>query len=263
MSECKLLTPDYLFEVSWEVCNKIGGIHTVVSTKAQTRHPESQTERLLSAHRTRPAARRRTTPNSRRIANLLEDVASGRLHRRHPHPRGTLENQRANRSAILVDYHVADSRRKDEILKKLLWEAYHVDSISGQWDYIEPVLFGYAAGRGDRLLCRELLHRDRQDRRPFPRMDDRGGRSLPAHAHAPYVATLFTTHATVMGRCIAGNHLPLYTDLDQVQRRRAGTPVQRRGQTLDREGRRCLPRRIRHGQRHHGQRVRIPAGPRA
>ena len=25
-----------LFEVSWEVCNKVGGIHTVVSTKAKT-----------------------------------------------------------------------------------------------------------------------------------------------------------------------------------------------------------------------------------
>ena len=27
-------SPDYLFEVSWEVCNKVGGIYTVVSTKA-------------------------------------------------------------------------------------------------------------------------------------------------------------------------------------------------------------------------------------
>ena len=26
--------PDYLFEVSWEVCNKVGGIHTVLATKA-------------------------------------------------------------------------------------------------------------------------------------------------------------------------------------------------------------------------------------
>ena len=25
-----------LFEVSWEVCNKVGGIHTVLSTKAKT-----------------------------------------------------------------------------------------------------------------------------------------------------------------------------------------------------------------------------------
>src|SRR5690606_11829361 len=30
----KLQTPDYIFEVSWEVCNKIGGIYTVISTKA-------------------------------------------------------------------------------------------------------------------------------------------------------------------------------------------------------------------------------------
>ena len=32
----KLLKPDYLFEVSWEICNKVGGIHTVISTKALT-----------------------------------------------------------------------------------------------------------------------------------------------------------------------------------------------------------------------------------
>jgi anthranilate/para-aminobenzoate synthase component I len=28
--------PDYLFEVSWEVCNKVGGIYTVISTKSLT-----------------------------------------------------------------------------------------------------------------------------------------------------------------------------------------------------------------------------------
>ena len=27
-------TPTYLFESSWEVCNKVGGIYTVLSTKA-------------------------------------------------------------------------------------------------------------------------------------------------------------------------------------------------------------------------------------
>ena len=29
-------TPDMLFEVSWEVCNKVGGIYAVLSTKAKT-----------------------------------------------------------------------------------------------------------------------------------------------------------------------------------------------------------------------------------
>ncbi|MCF0172957.1 MAG: hypothetical protein HUJ91_04410, partial [Bacteroidales bacterium] len=33
MSET-ILMPDYLFEASWEVCNKVGGIHTVLATKA-------------------------------------------------------------------------------------------------------------------------------------------------------------------------------------------------------------------------------------
>ena len=32
--ESKFTMPDYLFETSWEVCNKVGGIHTVIATKA-------------------------------------------------------------------------------------------------------------------------------------------------------------------------------------------------------------------------------------
>ena len=29
-----MIRPDYLFEVSWEVCNKVGGIYTVIATKS-------------------------------------------------------------------------------------------------------------------------------------------------------------------------------------------------------------------------------------
>ena len=32
----KTLFPDYIFESSWEVCNKVGGIYTVLSTRAKT-----------------------------------------------------------------------------------------------------------------------------------------------------------------------------------------------------------------------------------
>ena len=31
-----MLFPDYIFETSWEVCNKVGGIYTVLSTRAKT-----------------------------------------------------------------------------------------------------------------------------------------------------------------------------------------------------------------------------------
>ena len=32
----KPLLPDFIFESSWEVCNKVGGIYTVLSTRAKT-----------------------------------------------------------------------------------------------------------------------------------------------------------------------------------------------------------------------------------
>ena len=30
------IEPDYIFETSWEVCNLVGGIYTVLSTKSKT-----------------------------------------------------------------------------------------------------------------------------------------------------------------------------------------------------------------------------------
>ena len=35
-----MLKPDYIFESSWEVCNKVGGIYTVLSTRAKTLQDE-------------------------------------------------------------------------------------------------------------------------------------------------------------------------------------------------------------------------------
>ena len=34
--QMKLQKPDYIFESSWEVCNKVGGIYTVLASRAQT-----------------------------------------------------------------------------------------------------------------------------------------------------------------------------------------------------------------------------------
>ena len=36
----KLLKPDFIFESSWEVCNKVGGIYTVLSSRAKTLQDE-------------------------------------------------------------------------------------------------------------------------------------------------------------------------------------------------------------------------------
>ena len=32
----EVFVPNYIFETSWEVCNKVGGIYTVLSSRAKT-----------------------------------------------------------------------------------------------------------------------------------------------------------------------------------------------------------------------------------
>ncbi len=200
------LTPDYLFEVSWEVCNKVGGIHTVLSTKAQTATRKFGDRYLLLGP---DLSHEGVNPEFEEDLNLLKNWRQS-VYNDGIRIRVGRWKIKGEPTAILIDF-TSLFPRKDEILKKL-WEDYHVDSISGQWDYIEPVLFGYAAGRVIASYVDTFCTATEKVAAHFHEwMTAAGG--LYLRRNVPYVATLFTTHATVMGRCIAGNGLPLYNDL--------------------------------------------------
>ena len=200
------LNPDFLFEVSWEVCNKVGGIHTVIASKAPivagamgdnyiTIGPDFSQDSVnpeFSEDNSLMAAWRES------LYNQGVRVRIGRW------------NIEGRPIAILIDFKSFFSQ-KDTILSKL-WEDYNVDSLSGQWDYVEPVLFGYAAGVVIASYAETMCTHSQKVVAHFHEWMAAAG-SLYLHKYAPYVATLFTTHATVMGRCIAGNRLPLYNDL--------------------------------------------------
>src|SRR5512133_959293 len=138
----KLLSPDFLFEVSWEVCNKVGGIHTVISTKAQTLVNELGDNFMLIG----PDVYRddRANPEFAEDPELLKDW---RLHALSQDIRIRIGRWNINGHpiVIIVDF-TAFINRKDEIFSHF-WETYKLDSLSGQWDYIEPALFGYATGQ--------------------------------------------------------------------------------------------------------------------
>lgn len=92
--------------------------------------------------------------------------------------------------------------KKDEILGEL-WDTYEVDSISGGWDYVEPVLFGHAAGRVIEKWWDEYLA-------PFHRRAVvqahewmTGSALLYLKSRTPSVGTIFTTHATMLGRALS------------------------------------------------------------
>ncbi|MDP4281271.1 MAG: alpha-glucan family phosphorylase [Bacteroidota bacterium] len=207
MKESPYSLPDYLFEVSWEVCNKVGGIHTVVSTKALTLVNKLKDNYILIG----PDIYKETHQNP----EFLEDKFLFKSWRKKAESEGL--KIRAGRwniagrpAVILVDF-TTYFTEKDKIFA-WMWENYQLDSLSGAWDYIEPALFGYAASRViESFYDYQISFLDRLVAQFHEWMTGMG--VLYLKKKVPQIATVFTTHATVMGRCIAGNGLPLYKNL--------------------------------------------------
>ncbi|HEY9124662.1 MAG TPA: alpha-glucan family phosphorylase [Bacteroidales bacterium] len=207
MSNKTTIMPDYLFEVSWEVCNKVGGIYTVVSTKALTLSQQLGSNYILIG----PDVWRDGVVNpefvedKRLFKSWRDKAAEEGLRIKVGH-----WNIAGNPVAIIVDFTTFISQ-KDTIFSKF-WEKYKLDSITGQWDYIEPCLFGYAAGRVIESFAKfNLSVRDRIVAQFHEWMTGSG--LLYLKSEMPQIGTVFTTHATAMGRSIAGNNQPLYSNI--------------------------------------------------
>ncbi|MBP5689823.1 MAG: alpha-glucan family phosphorylase [Bacteroidales bacterium] len=210
--------PDYLFEVSWEVCNKVGGIYTVIATKALHLASELGRHHILIG----PDVWMHRAANP----DFKEDTTLFRSWRQQAAAEGLRFrvgrwNIPGSPVAILVDFKYL-LPQSDDILTKF-WKDFGVDSISGNWDYRECALFGYAAGRIIESFWNANLSEADKVVAQFHEWQTGAGLLEVKRSKVP-VATVFTTHATVIGRCIAGNNIPLYDgmstyDGDEMARR--------------------------------------------
>ncbi|MDR0982934.1 MAG: alpha-glucan family phosphorylase [Culturomica sp.] len=210
--------PAYLFEVSWEVCNKVGGIHTVIATKALNMSKEYNDSHILIG----PDVWRYTEQNP----EFIDEPSLFKSWRVKAAQEGLrIKIGRWNIAGkpivILVDF-TTFIHLKDKIFSDF-WEKYKLDSISGQWDYIEPALFGYTAGKVIESFVRfNSSVRQRIIAQFHEWMTGTG--ILYLKSALPQVGCVFTTHATVLGRSVAGNNLPLYNQMkhyvpDELARR--------------------------------------------
>lgn len=211
MTEKPLLKADYLFEVSWEVCNKIGGIYTVIASKSSFFKERLQDNYLMIG----PDVWKETSQNP----YFEEDRYLLKTWREHAENSGLKIRvgrfqQASGVVAVLVDFTPYFSS-KDMIFAQL-WEKHKVDSIAGQWDYIEPALFGYAAGKVIENFCEFNVSTRDQVVAHFHEWLTASG-VLYLSDNVPQVATVFTSHATVLGRSIAGNGMNLYENLQQYR----------------------------------------------
>ena len=203
-----LLSPDYLFEVSWEVCNKVGGIHTVIATKALTLVNELQNNLILIG----PDL---IKDDSGGNPEFIEDLQLFSAWKKQAESEGLyIKIGRWNINgypiAILLNFSNC-FQDKDKIFFEY-WEKYKLDSLPGQWDYVEPALFGYAAGRViESFIKFNCTTYDRIIAHFHEWMTGTG--ILYLKDRIPQAGTVFTTHATAVGRSLAGNNRPLYKNL--------------------------------------------------
>ena len=205
MTEGKLF-PDYIFESSWEVCNKVGGIYTVLSTRAKTLQTKMHDHIIFIGP---DCWGKQRSPYFQEDASLFTDwkiqakkeglvLKIGRW------------SVPGNPVAILVDctqYYA----QKNELYTQL-WEDFQdfqVDSLHAYGDYDEASMFSYGAAKVVESFYHFYL--GSQYKVIYHGNEWMTGLGLLyIRKYLPEVATLFTTHATSIGRSIAGNNKPLY-----------------------------------------------------
>ncbi len=208
MKDKLLMVPDYVFETSWEVCNKVGGIYTAIASKAKILAEEYKDNYILIG----PDVWKETHQNP----EFLEDKFLFRSWREVAESEGMRIkigrwNIPGKPVVILVDFTPYFSE-KDKIFAHF-WEKYKLDSLTGDWAYIEPAFFGYAAGKIiDSFYSYNLSHLDKIIAQFHEWMTGTG--ILYLKERVPQIGTVFTAHATVVGRTIAAHDLPLYKNVE-------------------------------------------------
>ena len=197
------LTPDYIFESSWEVCNKVGGIYTVLSSRAKTLQDEMKDRIIFIGP---DFWKESESPYFKEDMALFAEwqwvakeqglkVRVGRW---------TVPGEPI---AILVDFQPY-FEQKNEIYG-WLWENYQVDSLHAYGDYDEASMFSYAAALVVESFYNWLAN-------PSLKVIYHANEwmcglgALYINNKLPQIGTVFTTHATSIGRSIAGNQKPLY-----------------------------------------------------
>ena len=194
-----------VFEVSWEVCNKVGGIYSVISSKvgymqeicdyvAFGPYFESEAKKEF----------KELEVQDERIQKAITKAQEKGLKIHFG------EWQIKNKPKVFLIEFESYFSRVDEI-KKYLWERYELDSLGSNHDFNEPLVFSWAVADFIRFLIEE----------EYASSND------VLHAHEwmtgfsilnlkDQIKTVFTTHATMIGRTIAGNNIDLYGKLEEL-----------------------------------------------
>lgn len=202
-------TPDYIFESSWEVCNKVGGIYTVLSTRASSLQKIHKDQIFFVGP---DLWGQKESPWFKEDKDLYPEWINHALLSQKLQIRAGRWDVPGEPIVFLIKFEQFMDKHNELYTK--MWQDFEVDSLDSYGDYQESTMFAYATG-----LLIESFYR-------FHRLESYnviahynewmlGAGALYIKKFVPKIATMFTTHATTIGRSIAGNNLPLYSNLSE------------------------------------------------
>ena len=197
-----------LFEVSWEVCNKVGGIYRVLESKAaQIVKYYGQSYVLIGPYfpdKAKGEFRKGNAPAEFKEAfrALEKEGISCR------YGNWLVEGEP---QVILIDNKKFFSNA--DKIKTEMWEKFKIDSLEAAFDYTEPVVWSWAAGKVIEKLAASLKGKTVAQFHEWLA----GAGLLYLKANAKKIGTVFTTHATTLGRTLANSNVPLYDVLNSIE----------------------------------------------
>ncbi len=198
----RYIEPEFIFETSWEVCNKVGGIYAVLSTRARSMS-ELYGDNVLFVG---PMLSQDTLPVDFKEEAWDKKFVKFVMSRFGLKVRIGRWQVPGTPKVALVDFAPLYERKNDFYGE--YWNEFGVDSLHAYGDYDESSMFGCAAG----MVMHAYYEHFKLGDNVIAHFNEwmTGFGLFYMRRNVPAVATLFTTHATTVGRSIAGNGKPLY-----------------------------------------------------
>ena len=197
---------DLLFETSWEVCNKVGGIYTVLSTKAKTLQKYHEDKVVFVGPDV--WSDEKPSPYFLEDDSILSDWVKQLWLPEGVTVRCGRWDIPGKPLVILVGFEGMYAQNNK--LFADMWNLFRVDSLHAYGDYGEACAFSHAAA----IVIENLAKYSgiSEGKKMIAHFDEwtTGMGLLYIKNALPQIATVFTTHATCIGRSICGNNKPLY-----------------------------------------------------
>ncbi|MFC2162349.1 hypothetical protein ACFLRF_01590 [Candidatus Altiarchaeota archaeon] len=201
---------DHVFEISFEICNKVGGIYTVIKSKAAQMINEYDGKYMTIGYYDASKARNDFDEQKPENPQLLEVFT--KLGKQGIKCYYGIWLIPGRPKTILIDAKERVSKIND--LKKRLWDKYNIDSLKSDAWFNDPVIWAESVG----MLIEELVKikpwSDGKSVAHFHEWLAGAGLLYLKQKDAP-VSTVFTTHATILGRTIAASGTDLYAMVDR------------------------------------------------